>query len=175
MKRLFIALEVPENLKSEVVVWKDKHYSLPVRWIPSSDLHITIVPPWDEEDPEGVIEKLDTIQGKTGSIRVSFDRVSIGPNRRFPRLIWATGEVPQRMLVLRELIKNTLSKISDRNVFFTHLTMGRFEEKDLEKFPGQRLSEDVDWLCFSESILLMETKIGDSGVPEYEILKKVTI
>lgn len=174
MKKIFLALKVPYELADEAYNWRDKHGNLPVKWISNKNLHITIVPPWEEENVEDVIEKLSIIEGKIGLIRVVFDTVAFGPNRFSPRLVWATGEVPQKIYNLKKLLFETFSKMNNRNGSFTHLTLGRFNPSDIAKFPTQRLHEEVFWSSTIDTLVLMETKILEDG-PDYEVLKEVKL
>ena len=174
MKKIFLALKVPYELANEVYSWKEKHANLPVKWISNKNLHITIIPPWVEENVDEAINKLVSLEGKTGLIRVVFDTVSFGPNRFSPRLVWATGEVPQKIYNLKNLILETFSKTNNKNDSFTHLTLGRFTPEDLERFPTKRLHEEVFWSFTADSLVLLETKIGDGG-PDYEVLKEVKL
>lgn len=174
MKKIFLALKVPYELANEAYSWKEKHPNLPVSWISNKDLHITIIPPWQEENVDDAINKLNSIQEKTGLIRLVFDTVSFGPNRFSPRLVWATGEVPQKIFNLKKLLMDTFSKMGGKNDSFIHLTLGRFTPEDLARFPSNRLHEEIFWSFTADTLVLFETKIGEGG-PEYEVVKEIKL
>lgn len=171
MKRVFLALKVPDEFKNNIIDWEDRRRSLPVKWISPKDFHVTIIPPWNEENVEDFMNKLSEIEGKIGSPRIVFDTVAFGPNRYSPRLIWATGEVPQKIFNLKVLLKDAFGKVSYRNESFMHLTLARFSPEDVERFPNQRMKEDILWTYTFDTLVLMETKITENG-PEYEILRE---
>lgn len=170
-KKVFLALKVPEAIKYESNEWKNKHYMFPVRWVADKDLHITVISPWIEENLAALLLKLQTIEGKLGRINILFDTVAYGPNNFSPRLIWATGDVPQKILDLRLMLKEALGMTSFRNDFFTHLTLARFEPSDIERMPLRKIRDEVKWRGSAETLLLIESKPGVGG-PDYEILKE---
>ncbi|MEI6296910.1 MAG: RNA 2',3'-cyclic phosphodiesterase [bacterium] len=173
-KRIFVALKVTEELKNEIFDWQSKHTNLPVSWIQMKDLHITILPPWEEENVDGVIEKLSTLSGKVGGIPITLDVATVGPNHFSPRLIWATGEVPQKIFSLREILKNTLGRENLKSNFFTHLTLARFTPENFAKFPVARLKEEISWKMFASELVLMESILVPGG-STYEIIKEVKL
>ena len=57
-KRIFLAVDISEQLRRQVEEWREKYQDWPVRWLPSKSLHITLVPPWEESDEGRVVESL---------------------------------------------------------------------------------------------------------------------
>jgi 2'-5' RNA ligase len=173
-KKVFLALRVPEEIKFNVTELKNKYHNFPVRWIGDKDLHITVIAPWLEENVPALLEKLKNVEGKVGRINVLFDTVAYGPNNFSPRLIWTTGDVPQKILDLRMLLKEALTITNFRNDFFTHLTLARFEPADIERMPMRRIREEVKWRGVTDTLLLIESKPGTGG-PDYEVLKEIKL
>jgi 2'-5' RNA ligase len=52
--RVFVAIRASRKLQEEVAAWVSSHAKLPVRWISPENLHITLVPPWYEEDTKRI-------------------------------------------------------------------------------------------------------------------------
>lgn len=173
-KKVFLALEVPDSVRQEAFELKNRYHNFPVRWTQDKDLHITVIPPWIEENLPALFEKLESIEGKVGRVSVFFDIVSYGPNNFSPRLIWTTGDVPQKLIDLRILLKETLGIENLRNGFFTHLTLARFDNAEIDRMPLRKLREEVSWSGTAEKLILIETKPGDGG-PAYEILKEIKL
>lgn len=173
-KKVFLALRVPDEIKYEAGELRNKYHNFPVRWIGDKDLHITVIAPWLEENVPALLEKLQKVEGKIGRISVLFDTVAYGPNNFSPRLIWATGDVPQKILDLRMMLKEMLAITNFRNDFFTHLTLARFEPADIERMPMRRIREEVVWRGVTDTLLLIEAKPGTGG-PDYEVLKEIKL
>jgi len=100
--RVFVAIPVSPALQNEIAKWCESLlHSQPsfakategaMRWLSGKNLHVTLVPPWEEE-PARVPEVLTHLREAVGVLReplvLSFSRVRFGPDPRRPRLIWA--------------------------------------------------------------------------------------
>lgn len=173
--RLFVAIPVPLPLQSEIRSWTACHANLPVRWLKDHNLHITLVPPWEEE-PAGVSEALarlgDAVQTMHGPISLSFSRVRFGPDARQPRLIWAEGETPNAIVELSEAFHRALGIEAERRPFRLHLTLARFRPEDFASFPVRELNEAVQWKMDARTMVLMESHLLPGGA-EYEALGEI--
>src|SRR5258708_4122238 len=102
MKRIFVAISITKKLQEVILSWQKTHQSLPVRWMIGKNLHVTLVPPWQEEKVEEVSEKIERLENKFSSFEMQFNLISFGPNLHEPRLIWATGPAPKEIVVLKD-------------------------------------------------------------------------
>jgi len=167
-KRIFVALPISASLEADILAWEEKYARLPVRWLDGKNLHVTLVPPWYEEDVESVVRKLGTVrQGKFG---MSFETVSFGlPGS--PRLIWAEGVAGPDMIKLKDnVLKMTVAKPENRP-FRLHLTLARFRPEDFPRFPIKKINDRVDWQEEVSSFVLMESHLSREGA-DYEVLQK---
>lgn len=143
-----------------------RHRSLPVRWVPRQNLHVTLVPPWNCDNPDTVCAALHELLADTASIDVRFTSVSIGPTARKPRLIWASGGACRELGELRESVSHlgVPDNENDRE-FLPHITLARMRKgKALFLEP-----EPVDWRVTLGSVSLYESILHSSGA-EYRIL-----
>jgi RNA 2',3'-cyclic 3'-phosphodiesterase len=144
---------------------------LPVRWVKGKNLHITLVPPWYEEDIDKVKEGLQRLKKHT-PFTVTFDRVTPGPDPKRPRLIWATGETTKAILDLHEHTESALGAHHDKP-FRLHMTLARLKPEDLRALPAAQFSVDVRWTMPVRSVALMESLLSSAGA-EYEVLDEIT-
>ena len=56
--RLFVGVKIATDIAEELAKLVQPLEGLPVRLIPAADLHLTLVPPWNEADISAAIEKL---------------------------------------------------------------------------------------------------------------------
>jgi len=181
-KRIFVALTVSDNLIKEIGKWREKHHNLPVNWVENKNLHITLIPPFyeDEVGIENVKEKLVKFKNSVGEIDLSFNRVDFGPNLENPRLIWTTGETPQKIIGLKENLEKVLNEILRRaqndnhRQFLLHITMASFRSDNFIGLSIKKLDEKVLWEGTVESLVLMESKLSEKGA-DYEILEEVEL
>ncbi len=182
-KRIFIALPISLSLQNEIIAWEQSFADLPVRWLKGKNLHITLIPPWEENEVDEIIESLNHFRkpplsplldkdGKGRSqIELRFDRVSFGPNPREPRLIWAEGQTVNQLSVIRNQLYETLGFPPESRPFKVHLTLARFRPAQFHSLPIQSLNVSVDWHDTISSFVLMESRLLPSGA-DYEVLAK---
>lgn len=169
-RRIFVALPISDALQEEIVRWEQRFQKLPVRWLLGKNLHITLVPPWYEENVEGVIQKLSSVIMEDKHCSLDFSRVAYGATSREPRLIWAEGGAPSQLLTLKERIESALGVEPERRSFKLHLTLARFRPETFSSFPLKELNESVAWHQSCDSFVLMESHLSRAGA-DYEILK----
>ncbi|MBI2012847.1 MAG: RNA 2',3'-cyclic phosphodiesterase [Candidatus Colwellbacteria bacterium] len=173
--RVFVALPISEKLQQVILDWEKDFADLPVRWLAGKNLHITLVPPWYIEDQE--LEKLEGIlQGVAGfgEFKISFRRVTFGPDPRRPRLIWAEGETPEGLLELYKKIHEVLGREEEKRPFQLHLTIARFQPENFSSFPIQRLDEKVDWRDKVDRVVLFESRLSREGA-DYKVITEATL
>lgn len=169
MKRIFIAIKISPEIQKRAEAWKAEFSTLPVRWIFQENLHITLIPPWEEENIEEVISKIEKIQGKT-SFAIKFQKITYGPNLFNPRLIWAEGESVESLIQLQKKIVKLLGLKQPDRKFKPHLTLARFRPEDYSFFPIKKLNERISWIEKVDFICLLESKLKPEGA-EYTVLK----
>jgi 2'-5' RNA ligase len=169
--RIFIGLPIGKNLQDKILKFEKKFKNLPVRWISPHNLHITLVPPWYENNIEEVKEKLKSFNlGK--SFKISFYKVEYGPSKKFPRLIWAVGDAPKELLILRQNLLNILSQKPEQRDFKLHLTLARFNFNPKIKLP--EINESIYWEDEIKEVVLFRSHLLKTGA-EYEILEKIKL
>lgn len=165
-----MGLPAPEPLRNAIEGWRRGFSDLPVRWLSGSDLHLTLVPPWQGEAEEE-IEKLQTLAGASSPIDIRFQKIAFGPDPKRPRLIWAEGEYDPRLGGLRDDLRTTLKFEAEERRLFPHITLARFPEAAFADFPIKKLDEETHWTARFESFALYESHLFPGGA-EYEILKE---
>ncbi len=168
-RRIFVALPVSKALEEQVALWRVGYRNLPVRWLTGKNMHVTIIPPWEEEQIEPITDLLETLQGTIGAFALDFERVTYGPNRKEPRLIWAEGETPDQIFTLKHNIERTLSQTPEIRPFRLHMTLARFAQEEFKTFPVQELKDTVAWNEPVNSFVLMESRRSPQGA-DYEVL-----
>ena len=185
-RRVFIAIKISKPLENEIKKWSEdfikiagwpfdeSHFSKRVnhiKWVSGKNLHITIVPPFNEENIEALAEKLKNTHGKINSFNIHFSETSLGPNPRSPCLIWAEGKTPNEILKLKDALEGELQINAGRRSFLTHITLARFRSELFSSFKIKKLNERINWNESVSSFVLMESRASPEGA-DYEILKE---
>lgn len=171
LRRVFVAILVSQDLQKEFFVWQKKFLNLPVKWVVGSDLHITLIPPWYEDDLEKAKKILCSLQKNIVPFEVIFDRITYGPNIKRFRLIWARGDAPSDLVHLKSALENAFQKRGERN-FLLHLTLARFQASALRNFPIQELHEKILWKEKVSTLALIESHLDKEGA-HYEVIEKI--
>ena len=167
-KRIFIGIAISDNLQKEVLEWQKSRPDLKVRWLKPKNLHITLVPPWFEKNVDRIKEKISLLK-KFKPFIIKFNKISLGPSLKHPKLIWFEGESKEFNNLKIELEKYFENK--DIHPPKLHVTIARFKISDFLKFPKKELSEKIDWEEEVENITLFES-LGNS---EYKALYDIIL
>lgn len=171
-RRIFIGIKASNKLQDEIKKWREKYIKiLNVRWVPDKNLHVTLFPPWNEENPEELKCKLNFLR-KMPHFFIKFNQVSYGPDKREKRLIWAKGEESKEMINLKKIIEEALLKKSINRTFKIHLTLARFKPRHFRLFKIKTLNENISWIEKVDSFSIFESKTLPSGA-KYKILKEI--
>jgi len=167
-KRIFIGIAISDNLQKEILEWQKSRPDLKVRWLKPKNLHITLVPPWFEKNVDRIKEKISLLK-KFKPFIIKFNKISLGPSPKHPKLIWFEGESKEFNNLKIELEKYFENK--DIHPPKLHVTIARFKISDFLKFPKKELSEKIDWEEEVENITLFES-LGNS---EYKALYDIIL
>lgn len=191
--RIFIAINLPEDIKRELANYEQKWPELPAKWTAKDNLHITLEFLGDLTDEElgEVCVVAKEVAQRHGSFSISLNSVSYGPPKRIPpRMVWAegekslgrspTGEADELSDLKDDLQKYLLERVAFRPddpkgtpSFSPHITLARIKEWEWKKIePEERpeVNEKIDLVFTVESIEVMESELKRGG-PEYTIIE----
>lgn len=174
-KRLFIALNLPEKIKKEIVEFSDKlaknNKNKPIKWVMGDGLHITL---HFLGYADGILEEqvklaMQSLSGKFGEFEFALGKINAFPNLASSRVIFLECEQinGKSVFKLRELLGKKLIQLGiavDERLWKPHITLGRVKERcDFKTWDCA-----VEPLNFSVSSLeLMESRLAPQGA-EYE-------
>lgn len=160
-RRIFIAINLPEDIKKKLAGYKERWPELPIRWTKSENLHITLdfIGYVTDEELVEICEKTKEIADKHNAFEVKLTQICYGPLNKSPRMIWAIGE-----------------KIKELNLS-PHITLGRIRKWEWQRIePEERpnIDEEIDLSFSVDSIEIMESVLKRGG-PEYTILESYNL
>lgn len=188
--RVFIAINLPEEIKKELFSYSEKWPELPAKWTAKDNLHITLEFLGDLTDVE--IARVCKITGEVATKHKSFslnlNKILYGPPKKSPpRMVWAEGERSNELGELRQDLQECLfeeaaslapdvRRPSGRRTsrdFSAHITLARikeweFKRIDLEERPD--VNQEIDLFFAVESIEVMESQLKRGG-PVYTVLE----
>lgn len=182
--RAFIALVLPENIISSIKnIQEDlKKYRLPVRWVKSENIHLTLKFFGNISEPgiESVGNAMKECSGCCPPVTLSAKGIGVFPSISRPRVIWVglSGQVSVLLSFQAELEKK-LEKSGfkkEERPFKGHLTIGRFKDrvKDEKLVEAIRKHKDFNTGDFEAGeIILFKSDLLPQGPVYTEILKAV--
>lgn len=174
MNRIFIAIKISPEIQEKTDNWKARFTSLPVRWIHRDNLHITLIPPWEEKNIPEIINMAEKIKGRILPFDIEFNKITYGPDINKPRLIWAEGDAVKSLVHLNKEIAKLLGAKQSVRDFKLHLTLARFRPEDYIDFQVKKLNEKIDWKEKVDSVCIMES-LTKSGGADYKVLKNISL
>lgn len=176
--RIFIAINLPSEIKKQLSRYAEKWPDLPCKWTPKDNLHITLVFLGELTDVE-LADVCNTIKDVTKNHKpfdILLNKVSFGPENKF-KYIWASGQKSKELQDLKNNLETEiLEKVKFRpegRGFTPHITLARVSEWQLRQLDQEELpevNENLDLFFTVESIEVMESELKKGG-PVYTILE----
>lgn len=167
-KRLFVGIAISEKLQQEIFKWRNVYMELlPIRWTKPENLHITLIPPW-QDYPNTVISKLKSLKNIC-PFKVNFSDITTGPKLKRPRLIWAFGKADSSILKLKSSLEEVLEQKKKEENFFMHITLAKISLPRKCPFEIKELQEKINWEEIIDTVTLYESHLLKNG-SQYDIL-----
>lgn len=132
-RRVFIGIKMPDEIADKLAGVQAHLAGLPVMLVPKENLHITLMPPWQETDVDAAAQKLRQAVSDFPAFKSSLNAVSYGPGKWRPKLIWATCGNCRELNELKKILLKEFG-VRERLPFNPHVTLARLRETD-EKAP----------------------------------------
>ncbi len=172
-KRVFVGIGISTEIQQLILEWKKTITPLPVRWLESKDLHVTLIAPWFTNFASDTIDQLKTAKFHTLPFTISFYRITFGPTNG-KKLIWAEGNKPAEIISLKTKLEKLLKRSPEKRQFKTHLTLARFRKEDFSRFAIKKLDKSVLWTHKVNSFTLYESHLTSKGAT-YEALAEIPL
>jgi len=179
--RIFIAINLPEEIKRQLAKYQEKWPELPAKWTAKDNLHITLEFLGDLTDVEvgEVCQIVNEVAKRNKSFDIVLNKIVYGPPKKDPpRMVWVNGEVLEELAELKnDLQECLLEKVAFRpepaKGFILHITLARISEwafRQIEPEERPEINEDIDLTFTVESIEVMESVLKRTG-PVYTVLE----
>lgn len=179
MKRLFIAINLPENIKRQIeAIIKNSpvYYDDNIRFIEPKNRHLTLcfLGSQPEETIKLILKSIKETAGNSGLL-IEFEKMIFAPVNKPARMIWLLGSRETSQILTRvknelenNLIKNSVKFKRENRGFNGHLTLARFKTGKIKT--SEIKLPQIEKLSFTaKSLDLMESRLKRNGA-EYEIL-----
>lgn len=180
--RIFIAINLPENIKKKLSDYQSKWPELPCRWTKKDNLHITLafLGYLSDEEVLRVCNLVKEVTLKHEPFFINLKIICYGPtDKKSPRMIWTEGEESLELGKLQKDLENSLSGLSAElqsekgRAYSVHITLGRLKQWEFKRIePEERpeIKEEVNLKFEVNSVEIMESQLRKTG-PIYTVLE----
>ena len=185
MIRLFIALNIPQNIKEEIIWLRNSIITNPLnyKWEGSDKLHLTLK--FIGKVDEGLVEKIQeeiSFINEYKAFNCSLSKFGFFYSGRDPRILWLGLNINNEIFTLVEKLNEELVKLGiekERKRFKPHLTLMRVRKKLGKNFinsfvqwtPDEENSKLATTEFLADSISLIKSELLSSGSKYTEIKK----
>ncbi|MCX6765883.1 MAG: RNA 2',3'-cyclic phosphodiesterase [Candidatus Moranbacteria bacterium] len=173
-RRVFIGINLPNQVKKRLAQKIEKWRDLPVRWTLEENLHITLAFLGYIEDSvlPDVCSAVREASCQFHGFDLELSKITFGPNVNQIRMVWAVGEPNEELKLIQEEIEKRL-KIFEREKreFRPHVTLGRIRKEKWARLPETpAIDEKINLLVPVESIEILES-VMEEGKRKYLLLE----
>ena len=180
--RIFIAINLPEEIKKELEKYQSQWPELPIRWTKPENLHVTLafLGYLSDEELVEVLRVTKEVAQKHQPFSINLTKIIYGPPKKMPpRMVWVEGAKSKDLANLQlDLEKSLVSsgKIKfepEERSFTCHITLGRiktWEFRQIEPEERPEVNEDISLSFDVNSIEVMESALKRGGA-EYTVLE----
>ena len=169
-RKLFIAINPPEEIKKTLSLVKKGFSEIPAKWTEKNNIHLTLlfIGHADDDKIEEIKGRIKRAAEKIKPFEIEIENISYAPPGSIPpKMIWAEIVRSDPLNQLRNEIG------SDHDDFSPHITLARintwqFAKMDPEELPMIEIKRATFMV---ESVELMESKISKGSV-KYELLER---
>jgi 2'-5' RNA ligase len=182
-RRIFIAINLPKEIKAQLLNYQRQIKDLPIRWVKEDNLHITLIflGYLKDEEVAGVCRLTKGVAQKTSSFSINLNKICYGPPQKIPpRMIWAVGKKSQELASLKDNLEKELlgapalnNLKTEARAFSPHITLGRirqWEWRQIEPEERPQVEKEIFLNFEVQSIEAMESRLKRGGA-EYTILE----
>jgi len=181
--RSFIAIDLPENIKSEIrQLQEDFRKSFPrFKWVLITSIHLTLKFLGNVADNQldPIRKELQKIAEEQPAFRLSLKETGLFPDMRRPRVVWVgLGDDIEALSHLQKRIDSALTPLGfvpEKRAFTPHLTLARIPEGlkpvELEEFGKQWIATQINSSLYLvvKAVNLMKSTLRPTGAV-YDVL-----
>ncbi len=170
--RIFVALRITLEIAQELLQDCKGLEQSSVRPVPPADIHLTLVPPWNEGSIADTVAKLRRVAETCAAFTLEFRHIGYGPESRRPRFLWAECEASNALVDLRAALLRAFGQV-DQRPFRPHVTLARLRDKGRAIARKHPVDKDITLTQKIDSVELMQSPApGESG---YKVLASLSL
>ena len=170
--RVFVALRTAPDIAAALAEMARVLERFSVRLIAPADIHLTLVPPWNETDIPAAVERLRGVAEQARPFPLTFKHLNYGPHARRPRLLWAECGESEELSALHTALLAAFGQ-SEERPFRPHVTVVRIRGNGAAVARRQPIDRELALEQPVETVELMQSPpAGERG---YRVLASLKL
>jgi len=154
--RVFVGIKLAPEIACELVGIAKELKNAAVRPVSADDVHLTLVPPWQEDCIGKATEMLRRITAGFNPFALVVEHVGYGPDPRRPRLLWADCAAVNELEALRAALMAAYAQ-DDQRPYRPHLTLARIRGNGRAIARGHPIDRPVAFRQSVDSVQLFRS------------------
>ena len=165
--RVFVGLRISPEIADQLTAFADQLKGTRARLVATSDIHLTLVPPWQEASPDRAVGRLCRVASLFRPFLLRFPHIGYGPQPRRPNLLWVDCAATDEIGALRNSLMQTFGQ-EDNRPFRPHVTLARLREGGRRFARRYPIDKDLDLAQTVQTIELFQSP--PPGATGYHVL-----
>jgi len=165
--RVFVGLRIGPEIADQLAALADQLKGTRARLVATSDIHLTLVPPWQEASPERAVGRLCRVASMFKPFLLSLCHIGYGPQPRRPNLLWVDCAATDELGALRNSLVQAFGQEETRP-FRPHVTLARLREGGQNFARRYPIDKDLDLAQSVQTIELFQSP--PAGATGYRVL-----
>jgi 2'-5' RNA ligase len=181
--RLFVAINLPREVQKALTevqqTLKLKTPEMPIKWVDSENLHLTLEFLGEIEENRITVlkESLKQAVDSFSPISVFLEGIGAFPNLRNPRIVWVgLGGAVAQVKALQARIHQVLSEegfVLDNKLFNPHLTLGRVKQPGYRSRPVEDNQLNKHFEQLAGLLKVLKLKPVQFKVKQVELMQSI--
>lgn len=165
-KRIFIAINLPDDIKRTLLSYEERWRSLRIRWTNFNKMHITVefLGEVNKSGLDAILLAAEKTVGKTEPFNIRLNKIVLGPDSVQAKMFWVTIHIDSYLMKFKNLMNENLKQnnfIPEAREFRPHITLARARGNQLK---GKRTNIALANLRFrAESVEVMHGQLHPGG------------
>jgi len=122
--RVFVGIKLAPEIAARLAEFAIGLERLLARPVAADDIHLTLVPPWNERSVGDAIEKIGRVAARFSPFTLIIHHLGYGPQPRRPRLLWSDCSAGEEITALHAALLEAFGQTEER-AFQPHVTLAR--------------------------------------------------
>jgi RNA 2',3'-cyclic 3'-phosphodiesterase len=170
--RVFVGVKIAPEIASQLALLARELEQAPVKLVAAADIHLTLVPPWNETSISEAIEKLRVTVGRFSEFALTFQHLGYGPQAKRPRLLWVECEASNEITTLQNALLYAYGQ-SDERPFRPHVTLARLRGNGAAIARRHPIGRELSFTQQVDSVELFRSP--PPGATGYQILASLRL